>query len=108
MKTQYQKPMSKECSRYCKLFVAVIAGTMAAIFLFIYNRSEGYIMEVTTWRARTNKGLTLVQLSKLTGISKTTLNDIENGKTSPTLQQLEYIAIALDMKITDLFESDRK
>lgn len=65
-------------------------------------------MEVTTWHARTTKGLTLVQLSKLTGISKTTLNNIENGKTSPTLQQLEYIAIALEMHITDLFESDHK
>jgi len=65
-------------------------------------------MEVKTWNARSSRGLTLIQLSKLTGISKTTLNDIENGKTSPTLNQLEYIAIALNVKINDLFESDYK
>ncbi len=65
-------------------------------------------MEVKTWKARTDKNLTLVELSKLTGISKTTLNDIENGKTSPTLRQLEYIAIALNVRITDLFDSEYK
>ena len=37
-----------------------------------------------------------------------TLNTIENGITSPTLRQLEAIAAALDVKITDLFDSEYK
>lgn len=49
-----------------------------------------------------------MKLSKLTGISKTTLNDIENNKISPTIKQLENIAKALDIKITDLFDSRYK
>lgn len=65
-------------------------------------------MEIKTWEARIAKNITLVQLSKLTGIGKSTLNNIENGKTSPTLFQLELIAIALDVRITDLFDSDCK
>lgn len=65
-------------------------------------------MEIKTWEARTAKNITLVQLSKMTGIGKSTLNNIENGKTSPTLFQLELIAIALGVKITDLFDSDCK
>lgn len=65
-------------------------------------------MEIRTWEARTAKNITLVQLSKMTGIGKSTLNNIENGKTSPTLFQLELIAIALGVKITDLFDSDCK
>lgn len=65
-------------------------------------------MEVLTWQARASKKLTLQQLSALTGISKTTLNTIENGKTSPTLRQLEAIAIALDMKISELYDSEYK
>lgn len=65
-------------------------------------------MDILTWQARTNKGLTLHQLAKLTGISKSTLNNIENGVTSPTLKQLEAIAIALNMRITDLFNSNLK
>lgn len=62
-------------------------------------------MEILTWEVRTNKGLTLMELSKKSGIGKSTLNNVENGKVSPTLFQLETIAIALDVKITDLFDS---
>lgn len=65
-------------------------------------------MEVLTWQARTEKNLTLKQLEAMTGISKTTLNTIENGKTSPTLRQLEAIAIALDTTISALYESEYK
>ena len=66
------------------------------------------VMTIKTWQARSEKNITLKQLEKLSGISKTTLNDIENGKLSPTLYQLECIAKALDVKITDLFESEYK
>lgn len=66
------------------------------------------MLEVYTWQARTKQHLTLVQLESLTGISKTTLNDIENGKTSPTLRQLEAIAAALNVRMTDLFDSEYK
>lgn len=65
-------------------------------------------MEIRTWNARTANNLTLKQLEAMTGISKTCLNDIENGKTSPTLFQLELIAKALNVKITDLFDSEYK
>lgn len=65
-------------------------------------------MEILTWQARTQKGLTLRQLEQLTGISKSTLDNIENGRTSPTLWQLERIAIATDSKITELFTSKYK
>ena len=65
-------------------------------------------MKILTWQARIKKHLTLIQLAAMTGISKSTLNNIENGRTSPTLNQLEAIANALDVRITDLFESERK
>ena len=60
-------------------------------------------MKVLLWETRTSKGFTLMELAK-----KSTLNNIENGKVSPTLFQLETIAIALGVKITDLFESEYK
>ncbi len=65
-------------------------------------------MQILTWQARTNKGLTLKQLEAMTRIGKTTLNNIENGLVSPTLQQLETIARALGVKISDLYESEYK
>ena len=65
-------------------------------------------MKILTWQARNNKKVTLVKLSKMTGISKSTLNNIENEKVSPTIAELEAIAKALEMKITDLFDSNYK
>ncbi len=65
-------------------------------------------MKVKTWQARAEKSITLKQLEQMSQISKTTLNDIENEKISPTLYQLEAIAKALDVKITDLFDSEYK
>ncbi|UVY49584.1 MAG: helix-turn-helix domain protein [Bacteriophage sp.] len=65
-------------------------------------------MKILTWQARNNKKVTLVKLSKMTGISKSTLNNIENERVSPTIAELEAIAKALNMKITDLFDSDYK
>lgn len=65
-------------------------------------------MKILTWQARNDKKVTLVKLSKMTGISKSTLNNIENEKVSPTIAELEAIAKALRMKITDLFDSDYK
>ena len=65
-------------------------------------------MKVLTWQARNSKNVTLVQLAKMTGISKSTLNNIENEKVSPTIAELEAIAKALNVKITDLFDSDYK
>lgn len=65
-------------------------------------------MEVLLWDKRTEKRFTLMSLAKESGIGKSTLNNIENGKVSPTLFQLETIAVALNIKITDLFESEYK
>lgn len=65
-------------------------------------------MDILTWQARNDKNVTLVKLSGLTGISKSTLNNIENGRVSPTIKQLETIAKALGVKISDLYDSQYK
>ena len=44
-------------------------------------------MKVLLWETRTSKGFTLMELAKKSGIGKSTLNNIENGKVSPTLFQ---------------------
>ena len=65
-------------------------------------------MKILTWQARNNKNITLVRLSALTGIGKSTLNNIENGRVFPTIKQLEIIAKALEVKLHDLYESEYK
>ncbi len=63
---------------------------------------------IKTWQARKERKMTLEDLAKLTGISKTTLNDIENSKTCPTLNQLETISKALGVRMSDLYDSKYK
>lgn len=65
-------------------------------------------MKILVWQIRTTKRITLVELAKRSGIGKSTINNIENEKVSPTLMQLESLAAALEVHITDLFESDWK
>ena len=61
-------------------------------------------MEIKVWDKRSEKGITLKELSLRTGISKSALQRIESGKVSPTLEKLEIIAKALGVRITDLFK----
>ena len=48
------------------------------------------------------------QLERMSGVSKSTIHRIANKETSPTLETLEKLAIALHVRISDLFESDYK
>ena len=65
-------------------------------------------MEILTYQARKAKDMSLQNLADATGISKSTLHNIETGKVSPTLAQLDLIAVALETKITALFMSKNK
>lgn len=69
--------------------------------ILYYNNS----MEVRIQEVRSEKNISLIRLSELSGIPKSTLNDYENGKTSPTLVNLEILARALNVRISDLFDS---
>lgn len=61
-------------------------------------------MEILVWQVRSNRGLTCRALANKCGLSKSTINNIENGIVSPTLEELSLIAAALDCRITDLFK----
>ena len=63
---------------------------------------------IKLWEIRTAKGLKLEAVAAVTGVSKSTLNNIENGKTSPTLANLEKVAKGLGCRNSDLYESEYK
>lgn len=65
-------------------------------------------MKILLWDIRTKKNITLEKLASASGISKSTIQRIESGAISPTMNTMEKLAKGLDMKITDLFESDYK
>lgn len=66
------------------------------------------MMKILICEERRKKNVTLTKLQMKTGIGKSTLNDLENGKYSPKLEQMELIAKALGVRITDLFDSEYK
>ena len=55
---------------------------------------------------REEKGVSLRELAKLAGVSKTQINEIENGQSDQTLKTMFLIAKALNMKIEDIFWCD--
>lgn len=65
-------------------------------------------MKLRIWEERTKKNVSLTQLSMRTGISKGALDNYENGKRYPNLEQMERIAKALHTTISDPYESDYK
>jgi len=68
-------------------------------------------LEINIGKIRTQKRFSTRQLERLSGIPRSRLNDIENkteGKSPPNLKELEEIAKALGVRITDLFESEYK
>ena len=64
-------------------------------------------MQILLWEQRTKQNLTLLELSKITGVSKTQINAIENGKVSPRLDTLESLAVGLGVDIYELYISNR-
>lgn len=65
-------------------------------------------MEIKIWEQRTKKRWGLEKLEQKTGISHSALHNYEMGKRSQRMTQMEDIAKALDVKITDLFDSPYK
>ncbi|HMA36194.1 MAG TPA: helix-turn-helix domain-containing protein [Chloroflexia bacterium] len=52
--------------------------------------------------ARTRRGLTIAELAAAAGLSKGFVSQVENDKTSPSLDTLERLAAALDLAVVDL------
>lgn len=62
-------------------------------------------MKVLLSKVMYEKKLSVRQVSIMTGISKSAINKIMNGKSSPTLDTLERLAKGLKVQISDLYES---
>ena len=64
------------------------------------------MIRMRVYEARSKKGWSTRKLSDMSGISKTHINNIENGVSSPTLSCLYRLAKALDVKMEELYEVD--
>lgn len=54
-------------------------------------------------RMREEAGLTQVSLAKVSGVDRATINKVEQGKRSPSIETLEKLAEALDIEVADFF-----
>lgn len=54
-----------------------------------------------------DRNLSVRQVEQMTGVPKSTINDIMNGK-SPRLSTLEQLAKGLNVTISDLYDSPYK
>lgn len=61
------------------------------------------MIKLLIYKYRVERRLSLRELEKLSGVSKSALNNFENNKRSPTLSNLESISKALNVKVKDLF-----
>ncbi len=62
--------------------------------------------EILLWKIRHERGITLVELEKMTGLGKTTLNNIENGRVSPTIDEVEKICRGMGVTFRELVRSE--
>lgn len=65
-------------------------------------------MKILLTQIMYEKNVSVRQLSNMTGIPKSTINNIMSEKYSPTLDNLERIAKALKVGMVDLFDSPYK
>ena len=66
------------------------------------------VMKILLSEIMYSKNVSVRQLSARSGISKSTIDNIMNEVYSPTMENMELLAKALKVRITDLFESDYK
>ncbi len=68
----------------------------------------GKIIALNLKELRTERNLTLGQLSKISGISKAMLSDIEKGDSNPTINTIWKIAKGLNVPYTKLMDGIEK
>ena len=66
------------------------------------------LLAETVKTKRKEKGLTQIDLAKLTGINRSMIGQLENMAFKPSIEQLEALAEALDFDITSLYVDDAK
>ena len=62
------------------------------------------IIKIKVRKVRKRKGITIAQLSNISGISESYISELEREKKIPTLYVICALAAALEVKETELYE----
>lgn len=55
---------------------------------------------------RKEMGLTLVELCKISNLGRTTIYEIENNRSNPSMETIEKLSKALDISVSELLEEE--
>lgn len=61
-------------------------------------------MKTVLWEKRNEKGYSLRQLAKISGVSKSTIERLEKGYIPKSVKELEKLAEALECSVSDLLK----
>ena len=61
------------------------------------------IINIRLREVRTGRHLTIIELAELSGVSKSHISEIENGKQIPSIHILCLLAAALEVKPEELY-----
>ena len=64
------------------------------------------IIKIKVRKVRKRKGITIAQLSNISGISESYISELEREKKIPTLYVICALAAALDVNETELYEKE--
>ncbi|SET46519.1 Helix-turn-helix domain-containing protein [Natronincola peptidivorans] len=59
-------------------------------------------------KMRKEKGYSIMDIKEQTGLSKSTISEVENDKSNPTADTLQKIAKALDVTVDTFFKEDEE
>jgi putative transcriptional regulator len=65
-------------------------------------------MRILLGKIMYQKDVSARQLASMTGISKSTINNIANETYSPTMDNMEKLAAVLKVRISDMYDSPYK
>ncbi len=70
----------------------------------IYNSNqEVSFMDNKIKEIRTERGMSVSELARRTGLSRTAIFNIENGKSNPLATSIQAISVVLDKEPNDIF-----
>ena len=61
-------------------------------------------MKILLWDKRKEKGYSLRRLAQLSGVSKSTIERLENGYIPKSLREIEQLADALECSVEELLK----
>lgn len=62
------------------------------------------MVKIMVKEVRAKKNISVRRLAEISGISKTYINEVENGQKNPTIEVLCTLAKALEVPVSDLFQ----